>query len=56
MSLRELSRWYLTQATVWPDFVEVPAPPSDACSGLWQYLKPLLVQAPVTKLPIEASI
>ena len=54
MLLRELSRWYSTQAAVWPDFVVVPAPLSDARSGLWQCLKPLLVQALVTKLPIEA--
>ena len=54
MLLRELSRWYPTQAAVWPDFVVVPAPLSDACSGLRQGLKPLLVQALVTKLPIEA--
>ena len=54
MLLRELSRWYPTQAAVRPDFVVVPAPFSDARSGLWQCLEPLLVQAFVTKLPIEA--
>ena len=54
MLLRELSRWYPAQAAVWPDFVVVPAPLSDARSGLRQCLKPLLVQALVTKLPIEA--
>ncbi len=53
MLLRELSRWYSTQAAVWPDFVVVPAPLSDARSGLLQGLKPLLVQALVTKLAIE---
>jgi hypothetical protein len=52
--LRELSRWYPTQAAVWPDFVVVPAPLSNARSGLGQGLKPLLVQALVTKLPIKA--
>jgi hypothetical protein len=54
MLLRELSRWYPTQAAVWPDFVVVPAPFSDARSGLRQGLNPLLVQALVTRLPIEA--
>ena len=54
MLLRELSRWYPTQAAVWPDLVVVPAPFSDARFGLRQGLKPLLVQALVTKLPIEA--
>ena len=54
MLLRELSRWYPPQAAVWPDFVVVPASLSDACSGLRQGLKPLLVQALVTKLAIEA--
>jgi hypothetical protein len=54
MLLRELSRWHPTQAAVWPDFVVVPAPLSDARSGLRQGLKPLLVQTLVTKLPIEA--
>ncbi len=54
MLLRELSRRNPTQAAVWPDFVVVPAPLSDARSGLRQSLKPLLVQALVTKLPIEA--
>ena len=54
MLLRELSRRNPTQAAVWPDFVVVPAPLSDALPGLWQSLKPLLVQALVTKLPIEA--
>ena len=53
MLLRELSRWYSTQAAVWPDFVVVPAPLSDARSGLRQCLKPLLVQALVTKLAVE---
>ena len=54
MLLRELSRWYPTQAAVRPDFVVISAPLSDARSGLRQGLKPLLVQALVTKLPIEA--
>ena len=54
MLLRELSRWYPTQAAVWPDFVVVSAPLSDARSSLGQGLKPLLVQALITKLPIEA--
>ena len=54
MLLRELSRWYPTQAAVWPYFVVVPAPLSDGRSGLGQGLKPLLVQALVTQLPIEA--
>ena len=30
MLLRELSRWYLTQAAVWSHFVVVPAPFSNA--------------------------
>ena len=54
MLLRELSRWYPNQAAVWPDLVVVPTPFSDARSGLRQALKPLLFQALVTKLPIEA--
>lgn len=54
MLMRELSRWYSAQAAVRPDFVVVCAPLSDALSGLWQGLKPLLVQALVTKLAIEA--
>ena len=54
MLMRELSRWYPAQAAVRPDFVVVCAPLSDAFSGLWQGLKPLLVQALVTKLAIEA--
>ena len=56
MLLRELSRWYPTQAAVWPDLVVVPAPFSDARFGLRQGLKPLLIQgqALVTKLLIEA--
>lgn len=53
MLLRELSRWYPPQTAVWPDFVVVPAPLSGARSGLGQCLKPLLVQALITKLPIE---
>jgi hypothetical protein len=53
MLLRELSRRNPAQAAVWPDFVVVPAPLSDALSSLGQGLKPLLVQALVTKLPIE---
>ena len=40
MLLRELSRWYPTQAAVRPDFVVVPAPLSNAGSGLRQSLKP----------------
>ncbi len=52
MLLRELSRW--TQVAVRPDFVVVSAPLSDARSSLRQCLEPLLVQAFVTKLPIEA--
>ncbi len=54
MLLRELSRWDSTQAAVWPDFVVVSALLSDGCSGLRQGLKPLIVQALVTKLAIEA--
>ena len=54
MLLRELSRWDPTQAAVWSNFVVISAPLSDARSGLGQGLKPLLVQALVTKLPIEA--
>ena len=54
MLMRELSRWYPAQAAVRPDFVVVCAPLSDVFSGLWQGLKPLLVQALVTKLAIEA--
>ena len=54
MLLRELSRWDPTQAAVWSNFVVISAPLSDARSGLWQCLEPLLVQALVTKLPIEA--
>ncbi len=53
MLLRELSRWYPPQAAVWPDFVAVPAPLSDARSDLRQCLKPLLAQALVTKLAVE---
>jgi hypothetical protein len=52
--LRELSRRNPAQAAVWPDYVVVPALLSDARSSLGQGLKPLLVQALVTKLPIEA--
>jgi hypothetical protein len=54
MFLRELSRWYSTQTAVQPDFVVDSAPLSDALPSLWQGCKPLLAQALVTKLAIEA--
>ena len=37
-----------------PDFVVVFAPFSNAIPGLWQALKPLLIQAFVSELTIEA--
>jgi hypothetical protein len=54
MFLRELSRWYSAQTAVQPDFVLDSAPLSDALPSLWQGCKPLLAQALVTKLAIEA--
>lgn len=56
MLLRVLNQWDPTQATVWPDFFVVPAPFSDARSGLLHVLKSLRVQALVTKFPIEAPL
>jgi len=41
------------KTAVGPDFVVVFAPFSNAIAGLWQALKPLLIQAFVSELSIE---
>jgi hypothetical protein len=51
--LGELSGRNPLKTAVGPDFVVVHAPFSNAISGLWQALKPLLIQAFVSELTIE---
>lgn len=50
----EFSRWDASATAVWPNFVVVPSPRSDDFSGLGQRSEPVLVEAFVTQLAIEA--
>ena len=54
MQLGEFGRRYAAQATVRPDLVMVLAPDANGGSGLVQRLEPMLVQALVPELAVEA--
>ncbi len=54
MLLGEAGRWHPIATAVWPDFVVVLPPGSDGSPGLLQRLEPLLVQALVPELAVEA--
>ena len=54
MQLGELRWWHAPTAAVRPDLVVVLAPSLDGCLGLMQVLEPLLVQALVPELAVEA--
>lgn len=54
MRLGESRRWDASQAAVRPHLVAVAPPGNDRCTGLRQRLEPLLVQALVAQLAVEA--
>jgi hypothetical protein len=54
MQSGELGRWHAAATAVRPDLVVVLPPGSDDSSGLGQSLEPMLVQALIAELAVEA--
>ena len=51
---RKFRRSLVTQRTVWPMLVVVPAPGGDQDTSLGQTRKPVVIQALVPEAPVEA--